>query len=83
MRKTVTILGFGDVKSGISKKTQKPYEFREVCIGIPYDWYHGMKTEQVILNKEVASDHDFVVGKEMDMEIFFIDNKPRVVAVYG
>lgn len=82
MRKTVTIYGVGERKSGTSKKGN-PYDFKEVAIGYQHKNFLGEKVETVGIDTAAIGDMILTPGMVVEVEMFTFNFKTYVTAIYG
>lgn len=81
MRKTVQILGVGQHKFGIAKKSGKPYDFQELSFGYNSPDYSGMRCETIGVDSNVIGDHQFVPGDVVDIVFHQFNFKTYVDAI--
>ena len=67
MRKNVQILGVGERKKGLGKKTGKKYDFTEISIGYEIDGFHGLKCETVAIDADIIGDRVLAPGEVLDL----------------
>lgn len=67
MIRNVQILGIGQHKSGIAKKTRKPYDFVEISIGYDSPGFTGLRCETICISSTLIGDRQFVPGDFVDI----------------
>lgn len=67
MRKTVQIMGVGSRKTGISKRTQKPYDFTEISIGYDSPDFFGQRCETVAVDASLLNGVALAPGEVIDI----------------
>ena len=67
MRKTVQIMGVGPRKSGVSKRTGKPYDFTEISIGYDSPDFSGQRCETVAVDASLFNGVVFTPGEVIDI----------------
>ena len=67
MRATVQIMGVGPRKTGISKRTQKPYDFTEISIGYEFGDFIGQRCETVAVDASVLNGASLAPGEVIDI----------------
>lgn len=81
MRKDVTVLGIGQRKAGISKKSGKKYDFTDVAIGYDSDGFIGMKCETLAFDTEMFQEKNVSVGDVLDLVFHQFNSKTYVDAI--
>lgn len=81
MRKEVTVLGLGQGKEGISKKSGKKYDFREVAVGYDSVGFTGMKCETLAIDSQLLQGKNVSVGDVLDMVYHQVNFKTYVDAI--
>ena len=66
MRNLVQVLGVGQRKSGISKRTRQPYDFTEVSFGFPDPGFDGLRCETVSVDSVLLGDRSLAAGETVD-----------------
>lgn len=67
MRKIVTVVGVGQRKAGLGKKTGKKYDFTEIAISFDADGFTGQKCETVAFDSAVIGDRVIAPGDHLDL----------------
>ena len=80
MRKTVNVCGVNHV-SGISKKTDKPYDFTEIHFTYQDDYVAGLKADHATVNQSMIGNRQILVGEDLDMVFHVYQNRVVVDAV--
>lgn len=66
MRKLVQVLGVGQRKTGVSKRTRQPYDFMEVSFGFPDSGFDGLRCETVTVDTALLGDRVLATGETVD-----------------
>lgn len=66
MRKIVQVVGVGQRKSGLSRRTGKKYDFTEVSISYEDDEFVGLKCETVPFDAPIIGDRVLAPGDTLD-----------------
>lgn len=82
MRKTIEIIGIGERKCGISKKTNVKYDFTEVAISFEHKRFNGRRCEVVAIDQEILDQHPLCVGEVFDAEVYEMNFKTRIACIY-
>lgn len=81
MRKNVQVIGVGQRKSGLGKKSGKKYDFTEFAIGYECDGFHGMKCETIAIDADIIGDRVIAPGDTLDMVFHQSNFKTYVDAI--
>lgn len=81
MRKNVTVIGMGQRKAGVAKKTGKKYDFTEVAIGYEVDGFSGMKCETIAFDTDMIAEKNVAVGDVLDLVFHQANFKTYVDAI--
>lgn len=81
MRKFVQVIGVGQRKAGLAKKSGKKYDFTEYGIAYEADGFHGMKCETVAIDTALIGDRVIAVGEVLDMVFHQANFKTYVDAI--
>ena len=57
MRKTITIIGVGDRRQGVSAKTNKPYDFTPVSFTYDVPFMYGVKAATANVAQDCMGDY--------------------------
>lgn len=82
MRKTVEVIGIGERKLGVSKKTNQKYDFTEVAIAFEHKRFNGRRCEVVAIDCEMLEQHPLSVGEVFDAEVYEMNFKTRIACIY-
>lgn len=83
MRTTITIVGVGQRKSGISKKNNRAYDMTEFSIEYEHQMFNGVKAETVAIPAETIGTRNIVPGEVLDVEMFQMNFKTYIGCIYG
>ena len=67
MRKVVQVIGVGQRKSGLGKKTGKKYDFTEIAVAYEADGFVGMKSETLAFDADVIGNRLIAPGDQLDL----------------
>lgn len=81
MRKTVQILGVGDRKVGIAKKTGKPYDFQEISIGYDSPGFTGLRCDTVSVDPGLIGTRVLSPGDVIDIVFHLYNFKIYIDAI--
>lgn len=81
MRKIVQVIGVGERKKGLGKKTGKKYDFTEIAIGYEVDGFHGMKCETVAFDADIIGDRVIAPGDALELVFHQSNFKTYVDAI--
>lgn len=83
MRTTIEIIGVGQRKSGISKKTNRAYDMTEYSIKYDHQHFAGAKAETIAIPAETIAGRHIAVGDILDVEMFQMNFKTYIGCIYG
>lgn len=83
MRKTIKIVGVGKRQVGIGKRTGLPYDFTNFAITYDHPYYYGLRAEEVGIDTEIVGDRVINPGDTLEVEMFSVNFKTRIGAIYG
>lgn len=81
MRKIVNVIGVGQRKAGLGKKTGKKYDFTEISISYEADGFVGHKCETVSFDAGVIGDRVIAPGDQLDLVFHQANFKTYVDAI--
>lgn len=81
MRKLVQVIGVGQRKAGLGKKSGKKYDFTEFAIGYESDGFKGMKCETVAIDAGTIGDRVIAPGDTLDLVFHQANFKTYVDAI--
>lgn len=81
MRKNVHVIGVGQRKAGLAKKTGKKYDFTEISIGYEVDGVTGMRCETVAFDQAVIGDRVIAPGDILDLVFHQANFKTYIDAI--
>ena len=67
MRKVAQVIGVGQRKQGLAKKTAKKYDFTEISVAYEADGFVGMKCETLAFDAAVIGDRLIAPGDALDL----------------
>ena len=67
MRKVVQVIGVGQRKQGLAKKSGKKYDFTEISIAYEADGVVGKKSETIAFDAAVIGDRLIAPGDTLDL----------------
>lgn len=83
MRKTIQIVGIGQRKAGLAKKSGQNYDFTEVSIVFDDKNFTGQKAETIAIDQEVLDEHPLTPGAVYEAELYTMNFKTRLACIYG
>lgn len=83
MRIAIEIIGVGQRKAGISKKTQRAYDMTEYAIKYDHQQFAGAKAETIAIPAETIGNRKIAVGDILDVEMFQMNFKTYIGCIYG
>lgn len=83
MRTTIEVIGVGQRKAGISKKTQRAYDMTEYSIKYDHQMFSGAKAETIAIPAETIGNRKIAVGDILDVEMFQMNFKTYIGCIYG
>lgn len=81
MRKNVNVIGVGQRKAGLGKKSGKKYDFTEFGIAYEDTGFTGMKCETVAIDAEIIGDRVIAPGDTLDLVFHQANFKTYVDAI--
>lgn len=81
MRKMCTVVGVGQRKAGLSKKSGQKYDFTEIAISYLMDGFVGEKCETVAFDAAVIGDRVIGPGDTLDLVFHQANFKTYIDAI--
>lgn len=81
MRKFVEVIGVGQRKAGIGKKSGAKYDFTEFAIAYEADGFAGKKCETVAIDANIIGDRVIAPGEVLDLVFHQANFKTYVDAI--
>lgn len=81
MRKCVQVIGVGQRKAGVGKKSGKKYDFTEIAIAYDCDGFNGMTAETVAVDSALIGERTIVPGEVLDVVMHQANFKTYVDAI--
>lgn len=81
MRRIVEVIGVGQRKAGLAKKSGKKYDFTEVSIAYEDDGFFGKKAETIAIDAAVLCDRVIAPGEVLDIVMHQANFKTYVDAI--
>ena len=81
MRIFANVIGVGQRKKGISKKSGKAYDMQEISISYDHHMFSGQKCETIAVDGNIIGDRVIAVGDSLDMVIHQANFKTYVDAI--
>lgn len=81
MRKCVQVIGVGQRKAGVGKKSGKKYDFTEISIAYEREGVNGMTAETVAIDADVIGDRVIAPGEFLDVVMHQANFKTYVDAI--
>ena len=81
MRKEVQVIGVGQRKAGLGKKSGKKYDFTEFAIAYDADGFTGQKCETVKIDADIIGGRVIAPGEVLDLVMHQANFKTYVDAI--
>lgn len=81
MRCYVEVLGVGQRKCGVAKRTGNKYDFTEVSIAFESPGFQGRKCETIAFDAAVVGDRNIAPGEVLDVVMHQANFKTYVDAI--
>lgn len=83
MKKYVKIVGIGERKKGVSRKTNQPYDIQKVACVFDDGYITGQNAFNCFVDGAEAEDIGLVVGHEYEVVLGYRNYQPYIVAFIG
>lgn len=83
MKKTIQVVGIGQRKAGIAKKSGQKYDFTEVSIVFDDKQFNGQKAETIAIDQGIIDVHPLAPGSVYEAELYTMNFKTRLACIYG
>ena len=81
MRCYVEVLGVGQRKNGVGKKSGKKYDFTEISVAYEAPGFQGRKCETIAFDSAVVGDRNIAPGEVLDVVMHQANFKTYVDAI--
>lgn len=81
MRTYVEVLGVGQRKCGVAKRTGNKYDFTEISVAYEATGFQGRKCETIAFDADVIGDHKIAPGEVLDVVMHQANFKTYVDAI--
>jgi len=83
MKRTIQVVGIGQRKAGIAKRSGEKYDFTEVSIVFDDSKFKGQKAETIAIDQEIIDEHPLTPGSVYEAELYTMNFKTRLACIYG
>lgn len=81
MKTTIKIVGIGERKTGVSQKTQKPYDLVNIAYTYADNRMDGCNATNQIIDGSWLDEYKLEIGREFECVMSYRNYQPYIVAI--